>query len=401
MKFVKKISTILAFFVSLFSIIITAILFTQTTDYKLEKLSYSICNYNKVTYSTLDSPILSISLDNNSNIYKEYYYLQNTFRNNSFVKGTRFISNDSYNIIDNYTNSTYNVRFVSQNVFSKRKIDNYTYALDYNQYAVFDAYTLSDYNRTDFCFITEGLAKELLVQHGFDVTEDNKLQLYRKLYSFNNDDISLTYEASDGKKFSFGILGVLKSDYGTAYKSTLKDIGNENFVLAYVPFKYPNYFKFSYNLDLKLNPYGNKSIFKYCMEKYSNDDNYTMKLKRFVNGEYFDDSVLTQKFYEIIYTSANSKIYYYDAIIVLIICFILFFVFNVVSLKSGDKYNKIVFICYILLFVIYGIVANFTFIYPLTTLIIVVYLINYVFLGRGYIYELIHKISSRFKKNCK
>lgn len=401
MKFIKKISTILSFFISLFSIIITSVLFTHTTDYKLEKLSYNICNYNKVTYSTLDSTILSISLDNVSNIYKEYYYLQNTFRNNHFVKDTRFISNDSYDIVDDYTNSTYNVYFVSQNVFSKRKIDEYTYVLDYNNYAVFDAYTLNDYNRTDFCFITEGLAKKILTRHGFDVTEDNKLQLYKKLYSFNNDDISLTYKASDGKQFSFGILGVLKSNYGIAYKNTTKEIGSEDFLLAYIPFKYPNYFKFSYNIDLKLNPYGNKSVFKYCMDNYSNNDNFSMKFKKNIDGKYIADNALTQRFYEIIYTSANSKIYYYNALTILIVCFILFFILNVISLKNNAKFDKIVLICYTSLFIAYGIVANFVFIYPLTTLIILVYLINYLFLGRSYIYEFIHNISSKFKKTCK
>lgn len=398
MKFIAKIAAYISFVISLLSIVASTILFTYTTDYKLEKLSYDICNYNKVYYDNLNNSILSISFNEHSKNYNDYYTLHNQFYKNDFVKSSRFVSNDYYELKE--TNGCqYKVRLIAQNVFSKHQKTKNTYVLDYSQYAVYNTFEFKDSKGTDFCFISESIAKQLLMEKGYNVTDENKVDYYNSLCaSSNNEGTLFTYSTLDGKKISLSVLGILRSDYGTAYERTKKSIGDENFILTFLPFKYPSYFDFSYEIDLKLNPYGNKNIFKFCMSKYSDELNYSMQIRQYNNeGKYEVNNILTQQYYNVIYTRTNSSRYYYIALSIVLVCFILFFTFNLISFKSTNKSVSIVLSCYIVLFVLYGIVANFIFVYPLTTLVFLVYIINYAFLGRKQLYEFFKNILAKIK----
>ena len=398
MKFIAKIAAYISFGISLFSIIASTILFTYTTDYKLEKLSYDVCNYNKVSYDNLNNSILSISFNDHSKDYNGYYSLHNKFYGNDFVKSSRFISDNCYDII-NVNGDSYNVRFIAQNVFSKQQKAKNTYVLDYAQYALYNTFDFKDSRGTDFCFISENIAKQLLIEKGYNVTNENKIDYYNSLCaSSNNDGTLFSYHAPNGKIFTLSVLGVLKSNYGSAYQCTKKSIGDENFILTWLPFKYPSYFDFSYEIDLKLNPYGNKNTFKFCMSKYSDELNYNMQIRQYNNeGKYEVNNILTQQYYNVIYTGTNSSMYYYIALSIVLVCFILFFTFNLISFKSTNKSVSIVLSCYIVLFVLYGIVANFIFVYPLTTLVFLVYIINYAFLGRKQLYEFFKSILAKIK----
>lgn len=398
MKVIAKIAAYISFVISLLSIAASTIFFTYTTDYKLEKLSYDICNYNKVSYDNLNNSILSISFNDHSKDYDSYYSLRNKFYENDFVKSSRFISDNRYDI-NNVNGTSYNVRFIAQNVFSKQQKAKNTYVLDYEQYALYNTFEFKNSRGTDFCFISESIAKQLLMEKGYDMTDENKVDYYNSLCaSSNNEGTLFTYYTLDGKKISLSVLGVLKSDYGTAYERTKKSIGDENFILTWLPFKYPSYFDFSYEIDLKLNPYGNKNTFKFCMSKYSDELNYNMQIRQYNNeGKYEVNNILTQQYYNVIYTRTNSSRYYYIALSIVLICFILFFIFNLISFKSTNKSVSIVLSCYIVLFVLYGIVANFIFVYPLTTLVFLVYIINYAFLGRKQLYEFFKNIMAKIK----
>lgn len=397
MKFIAKIAAYISFVISLLSIVASTIFFTYTTDYKLEKLSYDICNYNKVSYDNLNNSILSISFNEHSKNYNDYYTLHNQFYKNDFVKSSRFISNDYYEF--NETNgSQYKVHLIAQNVFSKHQKTKNTYVLDYSQYAVYNTFEFKDSRGTDFCFISESIAKQLLMEKGYNVTDENKVDYYNSLCaSSNNEGTLFTYSTLDGKKISLSVLGILRSDYGTTYERTKKSIGDENFILTFLPFKYPSYFDFLYEIDLKLNPYGNKNIFKFCMSKYSDELNYNMQIKQYNERKYEVNNILTQQYYNVIYTRTNSSRYYYIALSIVLVCFILFFIFNLISFKSTNKSVSIVLSCYIVLFVLYGIVANFIFVYPLTTLVFLVYIINYAFLGRKQLYEFFKNILEKIK----
>lgn len=397
MKFIAKIAAYISFVISLLSIVASTILFTYTTDYKLEKLSYDICNYNKVSYDNLNNSILSISFNEHSKNYNDYYTLHNQFYKNDFVKSSRFISNDYYEF--NETNgSQYKVHLIAQNVFSKTQKTKNTYVLDYLQYAVYNTFEFKYSRGTDFCFISESIAKQLLMEKGYSVTNENKIDYYNSLCaSSNNGGALFTYYTPDGKKISLSVLGILRSDYGAAYERTKKSIGDENFILTLLPFKYPSYFDFSYEIDLKLNPYGNKNTFKFLMSKYSDALNYSMQIKQYSESEYKVNDILTAQYYNVISTRTNSSMYYYIALSIVLVCFILFFIFNLISFKSTNKSVSIVLSCYIVLFVLYGIVANFIFVYPLTTLVFLVYIINYAFLGRKQLYEFFKNILEKIK----
>jgi len=400
MKFIKKIAIYISFVISLFSIVTSALLFTHTTDYKLEKLSYNICNYNKVSYDNLNSSILSISFNDHSKNYKDYYVLNNKFYENNFIKSSRFISNDYYEITEaNESSSSYKVHFISQSVFSKYQKGQNTYVLDYAQYALYNTFEFKYSKGMDFCFVSESIAKQLLMKKGYNITDENKIDYYNSLCaSSNNEGTLFTYHAPDGKKFNLCVLGVLKSNYGIAYASTKKSIGDENFILSWLPFKYPSYFDFSYEIDLKLNPYGNKDTLKFCMNNYFDELNYKIQIKQY-NEEsgYKVNNSLTNEYYNIFYTRNTNNTFYYVALLTILICFVLFFIFNLISFKFNNKSISIVLVSYLILFACYGVLANFIFVYPLTTLVFLVYAINYLFLGRNQLYEFVNKIVAKIK----
>lgn len=396
----QKIIPYLSFFISVFSIISSCFLFSNTSDYKLEKLSYDVCNYNKVSYSNLDSSILSIKFNEHSQNYKNYYTLQNQFYNNRLVNGARFISNNIYKVINEDDKVEFDVNFISQSTFSKNKKNDITYVLDYNQFAVYDNFSLSDSGGADFCFITEEIAQKLLIKKGYDITDNNKIELYKTLYfTKNNGGTTLNYTTIDGKKIALRVLGVLKSHYGTEYQSTKKVVGNENFILTWLPFKYPSYFDFSYIIDLKLNPYGNKETFKFCLDRYSNRNDYTLSIKQHNDIQYEVNSKLTEQYYAIAYNNQFSSKIDNIIAIALIISFLLCFILNLISLKIGSsKEFYVILIFYILLYVVLGIVSMFTFIYPIISLVFLIYFINYFALGGKCLYGKITKFLSKFNK---
>lgn len=399
MKILYKISSYISFVFCLASIVVSTILFTYTTDFKLEKLSYDICNYNKESYDNYDNSIISISFNTKSPTYKEYYRLQNTFNNNRFINSSRLISKHNYLLTSSNLSNQFNVKMISQSTFSKHKKSDDIFALDYNQYAVFNAYELSYANGNNFCFITEKIANSILNGLGYnDLNETNKVEYYKILCANkSNKGITLKYNSLDGAEFNLCVLGVIRSDYG-AYASTKKAIGNDDFVLTWLPFKYQNYFEFTYDIDLKVNPYGNKKVLSFLMNNYSNESDYSMAIKQYDGNVYYNNNNLIKEYYNIIYASSRSSIYYNTAVSFLLVCFIAFFVFNIISFKHFNKGLYITSIFYYVLFLIYGIVANFIFVYPMTTLVCLVYLLNYIFLGKEKINEYVIKILSKIKE---
>ena len=389
MKFLRNIAAYLSFVVSLFSIIVSALLFTYTTDFKLEKLSYDICNYNATTYDNFNSSMISISFNNLQNNYKNYFILQNKFLGNDFVDGFRYVSNEPYDIINTDTGLTHQVHFIAQNVFSKQKKSENTFVLDYKQYAVYNTFDLEYSRGTDFCFISEELANKILTQKGCAVTEENRIELYNSLCATNENRGTLfTYEDVSGKKISLSVLGVLKSTYGKAYSQAKKSL---------LPFKYRDLFNFNYEINLKINPYGNKNTLAFCMNNYKDETNYKMQIKQFNGSGYTKNDILTEEYYSIMSTLSSSATCYYYALFVIVLGFVIFFLFNIISFKSTNKSIFIVLVCYLLLFIAYGVIANFKFIYPLSTLVLLVYLINYVFIGRKQLYEFFSKIMEKIK----
>lgn len=397
MKLINKMAAYISLVISIFSMVVSTILFTQTTDYKLEKLSYNVYDYNKVTYDNLNASMLSVSFNEHSKNYSGYYFLQSKFYNNNFVKDSRFVSNECYETVDINTNTTYNAHFISQNVFSKQKKDEHNYILEYGKYALFNTFQFSYAKSNDFCFISEDMAKKILVARGHKITEENKIEYFDSLcFDGNKDGIIFEVPVSNEKKIKLAVLGVIRSDFGS-YKSTQKSVGSNDFILTWLPFKYPSLFDFSYEIELKVNPYGNKDTFKFCMSRCTDITKYDIKIKQYNGTAYDINESLTNEYYSVINSLSNSSAYYYTALAIVFVGFILFFIFNLISFKTTNKSISIVLICYFVLFILYGIAAQFIFVYPLTTLILLVYFINYLFLGRKQLYEFFSKIMAKIK----
>jgi len=400
-KKVANISIYLSFVVSILGVALSSIYFNKTSDYKFEKLSYDMFNYNEVTYlDNYDAAIMELSYNKNfteRNYTSLYLNLNGKFQKDKFIKDYRFMSTSPLKMSDSKTGNDYNISIISQNVFSQAELGANKFAFDFRKYATYYKVNVRTY-ANDFCFVSESLANKLLMAHKYTVNESNKIEMYSFLSAGteNNLDVYINDSNNAEKSFSYQVLGVIRSDYGSA-KNTQKRVEAENadFILAYSPFKYGKYYDFMYEVDLKINPTGNKDTFNY-FKRFLLDDAYNVKIKtKSSENKYIENEELMSKYKEACDTIVTDKKNTLYACIIYIAFYVIFFILSILYMDASSEHVIITFALYAVAFIIYGIISNFTFIYPYISLMVLMFVLYFVFVERKKIYETLHKCFKR------
>lgn len=404
-KILPQITVYLSFLISVLGIITSSLYFNKTSDYKFEKLSYDICNYNEVTYLDDDAPtIISLTFNEapeNRNYSSMFAALTNKFSFNKFVRDYRLMSTTPLPMSDSVNGDNYNITILTQNLFFGTKLSENTYAFDYRRYATYNKTDVRSFSNGDFCFVSESLAQKLLKAHNFNVTEENKLIMYDLLdaTSSNSLGIEIVDESNPERTFRYHILGVLRSDYRGAPKAQERvETLDSEFMLVYTPFRAGRFFDLKFEVDLKINPNGNKDTFNY-FQRYLGDERYNVEFNTLSSeNKYVKNDKLTNQFIdacETIKFDKSNNIYAYTFFI---ISFLIYFILSLINMNSSPTNVFIVFILYVISFVAYGIIANYTFIYPISTLIMLMFILYYTFIERKKIYETICKCFKKFRR---
>jgi len=397
-KILTKWSSIISFALSVILVVCSLLIFRNTSDYAFEKLSYDLYDYNKITYvDNYSRKVLSISRnnsvieekENNSELnYLFYYFSRNTYA----CKDFRYISQKAFTMKDSTNNTNYSIKVLTQPTFYATE-RNGKFLLDYRKFA-----SLFNSNKGvatyDFCFVSEHLAKKILLSHGITVTDENKLDAYRKLIRQEKDELNIRLVESEERNYS--IVGVLDSKYGSYSRvQQISEMYNADFILAYTPLLYSNQYKMDFDIDLKINPHGNKTVFKEAIETIK-EKNYSISIKEEENNRLVVNEKFTKDFLNSVLKMENDKKYSILLLLVLLILYGLNFFCELFNRKNPKKIIGISFILFNLLFVVYGIIAYFSFIYPLVTMILLLcYLFYYLTTGRKIYEEYIKKSKER------
>lgn len=345
----------------------------DTSDYKLDKLSYQIVDYNEHSYNDFVSPIMNVSSNISNYTYSSLF---SQMLNYSFVEGYRLVSTNNVLISDELNSKNYDVRFVGaptsraineETITAKNGEETTAYVTDRSDYYCYFYRDKSNtYNQNTFLYISDVLADNLLIDYNLSSYEE----LIGKTFSFNSDN-----SEQEETSFSLAIDNIIYSDYGNAPR--IREIYGDNFgFTSFIATSNKNeYLLNHFEMDLKLNPYGNKTTFELVNDVCPISD-YTISfsLYDYKLNEYYNNSSLDETYINSF--SSTSNLYLFIAFFSIIIVGFAFFSLSYFT-KIFPFSPKLTFIFDLIViggFVIYGVVANFIYIYSLHTLFVLLVL---------------------------
>lgn len=350
-----------AFFV--FSIS-SSIVLSNTIDGKLDYFSYQLNNYNKSNYETgFTNPIISIEKDDtfiHNSLLRNFYY-------NFMVGGCRQMVNEniSFAFQDNYE---IDATCVGQDVFAiTGKVAENEYIIERNMYHSYYYKEIFEdgnnhtarFGSNSFIFVSDIMADEIVSHYNLSSFDDP----YKEIIS--NENYSFVELVVNGERtgFNFSINNIIHSTKKQAIR-TSNLYGN--FVLAYFTNAMNKYCTSRFEIDLKVDPYGNKTIFKTINELDYNISNSHFSFYKYdqKNKTYSFSKSLSDQ-YEKIWSQNNDTLLLIISVFLgmtgLISYVVLYFFI------SKQKIGKHEFICFAIengSFVIYGIIGAFIYIYP-------------------------------------
>ena len=359
-----------------------------THDGLIDRLSYNLIDYNKITYVENEQPpILSVTKTAKkiksgaegtfTDLFSEFHY-------NSLVNAGRMVV-DSNTTFKSYNSDIgeYNIKLVGQNTFSidaaniGGELDS-IYHMDSGQfYTYFNNIVAFHRGAADaFLFISDTLADKLVDK--YNIEGETKLERYQKLitdsqYAF----ISLSFEGSD--TIILGTINnVIHSNYENGISQRVEELYGENYALTWLTRigRDPT-IKVSFEVELKTNPYTTKTVLK-KMEAYGYSyDNATYEMRIFNSkiGKYEVSQYYTNKINEITNYKYNVLFYVLFALTCLLAIVINYFIS--IKLEGLDYECLLIFGLLIAAITWYGIIVTFTYSYPLFIIVPIIFIVAF------------------------
>lgn len=401
-KLDKKSNSIFGILVFIVGSLICGVLSSFLVDYKLDYFSYSCVNYNSAILAdnSFEPTILNIKKNFTATEKKEYSNLFKSFYYNFMVETCREkIDNEiTFSLSDSNSFST---ELLTQPTFSVDTSEESGggYYLDYGLYYAYFSnqilgernYLIPRFNCDSYIFVSDILADELInYYHITDVDNPYAELITNEAYAV----LPLTVD---------GIATPLKFSINNILYSNKRD--GKRTVELYSSFALIPYFSnvmnnldISFEVDLKTNPYGNKTCIKNINELGYNVANSTFSIYSFDRSinQYAMNSKLSANLANI-WTDSNDILLYILLIITTLIGLGLTLYF---CYRNHDfsRFDVIFYLVSLLLFIVFGIICSFVYIYPLFTLYPILYLLLVYIIKRK---EIRNEIKGFFRKSDK
>lgn len=401
-KKILKNSSIIGFIIFALGSLLCGVLSSFLTDYKLDYFSYSCVNYNSEVLAddSFEPTILNVKKDFATNERKEYSDLYKYFYYN-FMIGTCREKIDNSTSFDFSDSSSYLTQLLTQPTFSiesEEKNDG-GYYLDFGLYYTYYSdeilgeinYLLPRFNCNSFIFISDVLANELIDYYDIGDADDPYAELIA------NEEYAILPLTIDGTATSikFSINNILYSDRRDGERTV--ELYNSFALIPYVS-EVMNNLDVSFEVDLKTNPYGNKT----CIKNINNlgytisNSSFSVSLFDKSTSKYVINSDLSSDLMNV-WNNSNDILLYVLLIMTMLIGLGINFYFNYFNYNFGRK-DAILYLVQILLFVVYGIISSFIYIYPLFSLFPILYLLSFYIFKRK---EITNEIKKFFRKSHK
>lgn len=352
-------------------------LLINTRDYLLDNLSYQINNYN--SESMLDNgyqpTVLSLEKSEAKNKEK-YQTLYRNFYYNPTNGIVRLKSDCDFYCGDN------KVTMLSQptfSIFEDKKASGF-YDLDFRLFEVYychEIFASRDYLKPrgdceTFVFISDSFAEKLVNKYGLQNKEEPFRELIENYYS-------LSFQNDNGEIFKASINNIVSTSTRTGPRT--KELFDD-FALVYeLTTSLDKLLSFNFEIELKDNAF--------CVKKTINDvealnysyKDYNYSILKYSPSEnkYFIDGLLTEKLNHILLKSWNDFLPTLFLAISFVLPFFLYFVCR--YLIKPNHYYMVIFL-FLVVFLIFGIVVNFCYIYFYWTLPFVFSSISLLILSR-------------------
>lgn len=359
-----------------------AISLIPTTNFKLDYLSYKLIDYNKVPgNSSYDSPILNIKKLNSTGEYCHNLFYN--FHYNLLCNGGREIVENKTCLYPTINGESFelDLKLTIQPTYSISSINGGSEEIEYHHidFGQYYSYFPDIDNRhrgsadTSFIYISDTLADKLINIYGIT---GNRIEAYKQLV---NDEryCFLPMKIDDNNIVPLSINNILYSSFQYGQSKRMTSLYGD-FGLIW-PHRIKQYLDFSFDIDLKTNPFGNKKIVNQVIQLGYSADNSVFSIIDSKAGIYSYNKELSSYLNDAISFKHNIACY-----ILFVSLLILVFLLVLVAPKIFFKKVNKVFctIVYLIFFVIYGIIASYTYIYPLFSIaplvILVVMCLNFI-----------------------
>ncbi len=388
---------------------------SHTIDYQLDNFSYMLNDYNSHNYySDFYPPVMSIHRDDGGayrNLFDEFYY-------SDFVQSCRVRIDNVHEVLIDSGEQNSELGIFTQPTFSLKEEPHSDggYLLDYGQnLAFFNPSTLQPiignslarrYGADAFIFVSDTYANKLIDHYGIDPNfELSKEDKYLELIT--NEQycmIKLIFENDFEVTLCINNIIISTSIDSPRYLSLYGDFG-----LVHYSSNFQNHISTTFEMDLKVNPFGNKSVFSSVKKLGFDEENSTIEFMKYdySNGEYYGDEInatLNAK-YRDIWLSQND--YLWQTIFIVILIAIITAFTLILLLRRNVFYNSPApFYAISILFIFYSIIANFVYVYPFFSICpLLLWIICFVYgrkeIKRDYV-DIFEKIFRKNKSpNCK
>lgn len=399
-KKILKNSSIIGFIIFALGSLLCGVLSSFLIDYKLDYFSYSCVNYNSeiLADDSFEPTIINVKKDFAANERKEYSSLYKNFYYNFMVETCREKIDNSISF-DLSDSDSFSTELLTQPSFSieTTEKDGGGYYLDYGLYYTYYSdkilgernYLLPRFNCNSFIFISDVLANELIDYYGISNVDDPYAEL------ITNEEyavLPLMIDSAD-TSIKFSINNILYSDRRDGERTV--ELYNSFALIPYVS-EVMNNLDVSFEVDLKTNPYGNKTCIKNINELGYTTDNSTFSVYSYnrSTSQYEINTNLSANLANI-WTNTNDVLLYALLIMTMLIGLGINFYFNYFNYNFGRK-DTILYLIQILLFIVYGIICSFIYIYPLFSLFPILYLLSFYIFKRK---EITNEIKKFFRKS--
>ena len=354
--------------------------FSQTVDGRLDFFSYKLNNYNFSNYQTdFVNPIFSAE--------KEYTIAHGSliqyFHYNFMVGGCREVINEDIELEfkDGYTIKT---AFVGQDVFTiTSKVDEHEYIIERNMFHSYYKdeifkngvnYT-SRYGTDTFIFLSEKIANDLVSHYGLQDFEDPYAEL------ITNENLCVANFIVNGEKTELRccINNIVYSNIKQGVR-TQELYGD--FILGHFNNNLIKRMTSRFELDLKVDPFGNKTCFKVFDNLDYNISNSKFSFRTYDKRtqSYIENEEMNKRYVEI-WANENDFLFISVGVFSGLIGAIILGVCIYLSRKKHflDKVEYISFFGRLGIFTIYGVIGCLIYIYPWGTLVPIAYLIMTLF----------------------
>lgn len=374
----KKTTSILLSILSAIGIVGSSICFTQTIDGKLDYFSYTLNDYNFNNYQTgFVNPILRIQKKDTftyNNLIQYFYY--------NFTTGNcREMINEDVDFVfdDGYELST---ACVGQDVFSiNSKVEEQEYIVERNMYhsyyknEIFEngINHIARFDTTTFVFVSDSIANKIVERYNlFDHDEPYKEIITNEKYS----KVTLKINGLVSP-ITCSINNILHSNKANGPRTT--DLYGD-FSLFYFNQTMASQMTSRFELDLKVDPYGNKQSFKVIKEMGYNTENSSFRFLKFnkKNNTYSESQKLNRNYVKI-WNKDFDIVFIAIGVFLGILSLLIEFLFLRYFLFFENSITHLLYFCRLCLLVTYFIIAPFIYVYPWSSVVPVLVLIMMLF----------------------